>query len=103
MRNVISDYIRKKRAHKRLPPGSRRYQLDQLIDRIEESQVRFEDLNEAIDLLCDLFPRQAAVVQLRYLFEMTIAETANALGVSTATVENDWRQARTWLYKQLRT
>jgi len=41
------------------------------------------------------------VVELRFFAGCTIEETAEALSVSTATVERDWRFARAWLRNQL--
>jgi RNA polymerase sigma-70 factor (ECF subfamily) len=41
------------------------------------------------------------VVELRYFGGLTIEETAEVLGVGTATVEREWRMARAWLLKEL--
>ena len=60
-----------------------------------------EALDEHLTALRDLFERQADVVELRFFANMTIEETAKTLGVSTGTVENDWRFARAWLLKRL--
>ena len=45
--------------------------------------------------------RLAQVVECRYFGGYTDAETAQALGVTTRTVQRDWLRARAWLYQQL--
>jgi DNA-directed RNA polymerase specialized sigma24 family protein len=39
--------------------------------------------------------------ELRFFGGLTVAETASALGCSTATVSRQWRTARAWLFDQL--
>ena len=40
-------------------------------------------------------------MELRFFGGLTIEETAQVLGVSPATVKNDWNFARAWLYREL--
>jgi RNA polymerase sigma factor (TIGR02999 family) len=54
-------------------------------------------LNEALTKLEAKDRRRAEVVKLRFFTGLSIAETAQALGVSTTTAENDWAYARSWL------
>jgi len=58
-------------------------------------------LDEALERLAALDARQARVVELRWLVGLTADETADTLGISTPTVERDWRSARAWLAAQL--
>lgn len=58
-------------------------------------------LDEALARLEQLNPRQARVVECRYFAGFSIEETAEALGIGTATVERDWRFARAWLQRAL--
>ena len=69
---------------------------------VDEAGVDLVALDELLDKLKQLHERQARVVELRFLGGLTIAETAEALGVSTDTVEDDWATARTWLRRKLR-
>ena len=46
-------------------------------------------------------PMTADVVMMRYFAGLSIEETAAALGVSPATVKNDWTFARAWLNNEL--
>jgi RNA polymerase sigma-70 factor, ECF subfamily len=59
-------------------------------------------LDEALDELARLDLRKAKVVELRYFGGLTAEETAQALGVSRATVERDWQVARLWLSRELK-
>lgn len=54
-------------------------------------------LDEALHKLAEIDPQKAQIVELRYFGGCSIDETAEALGISTATVERDWRFARAWL------
>jgi RNA polymerase sigma factor (TIGR02999 family) len=74
---------------------------------VDDPPAYDQDPNEVLaidDALAGLeqnAPRQAEVVKLRYFAELTVEETADALGVSTRTVEADWRLARAWLHHAL--
>ena len=54
-------------------------------------------LNQALERLEAADPRQARIVQLRYLAGMSVEETAHVLSLSTKTVQREWRMARAWL------
>lgn len=58
-------------------------------------------LDEALSSLAAVSEQKARIVELRYFAGCTIDETAETLGVSTATVERDWRFARAWLRAEL--
>jgi RNA polymerase sigma factor (sigma-70 family) len=58
-------------------------------------------LDEALDRLAALNPRQGRVVELRYFGGLTDEETAEVLSVSPRTVRHDWGLARAWLYREL--
>jgi RNA polymerase sigma factor (TIGR02999 family) len=59
-------------------------------------------LDEALEDLARLNPRQAAIVESRFFGGFDVASTAESLGVSEATVLRDWRAARAWLAHELR-
>jgi RNA polymerase sigma-70 factor, ECF subfamily len=59
------------------------------------------ELDEALDRLEQLDPRQARVVELRFFAGLTEDETAEILGISSRTVKREWRTARAWLYSQV--
>ena len=53
------------------------------------------------DELSRVNERVVRVVECRYFGGLTIPETAGAIGVSHATVSEDWRFARAWLHRAL--
>jgi RNA polymerase sigma factor (TIGR02999 family) len=58
-------------------------------------------LDEALDRLGALSPRQLRVVELRFFADLSIPETADALDVAVNTVKRDWSTARAWLNREL--
>jgi RNA polymerase sigma factor (TIGR02999 family) len=100
MREVLIDHARRRSADRR--GGSlRRVPLDAIADYFEGQGLDLVAVHEALDRLAERDDRQAQVMTLRYFGGMTVAEVAAALGVSTVTVERDWRLARAWLLGEL--
>jgi RNA polymerase sigma factor (sigma-70 family) len=58
-------------------------------------------LDEALERLEQLDPEQARIVELRYFVGLGINETAEALGISAATLKRRWALARAWLLREL--
>ena len=58
-------------------------------------------LDEALNRLAAIDPQHAHVVELRFFGGLTIEETADAIGISPATVKRDWTWAKAWLYREL--
>jgi len=63
--------------------------------------IDIEALDEALNRLAHLDPEQARIVELRYFGGLTVEETADAVGVSPATVKRQWAMARAWLKRAL--
>jgi RNA polymerase sigma factor (TIGR02999 family) len=101
MRQVLVDAARRRGRLKR---GGREVPLD-----LEDFQVAVDDfaadlrgLDEALERLAALFPRQARVVECRFFGGLSVEETAEALALAPRTVKRDWSLARAWLYRELR-
>jgi RNA polymerase sigma factor (TIGR02999 family) len=58
-------------------------------------------LNEALVELAQVDPMRSRMIELRFFAGLTTDETAEALGVSAATVTRGWRLARAWLHHRL--
>ena len=58
-------------------------------------------LDRALTSLAAHDPEQARIVELRYFGDLTVEETADALGLSPATVKRHWAMARAWLLREL--
>ena len=99
MRRVLVEHARRRLAAKRLD-GLVRVTLDD--GRVGGARdVEVVSLHDALDALAKKDDRLARVVELRYFGGLTGAETAEVLGVGTATVDRDWRTARAWLLNEL--
>ena len=96
MRSVLVDHARAKNRTKR-GEGRRPLAMDAALQVFEERSIDVIELSEAIDRLQDYRPDLARVVELRFFAGLTIPEVAEALGVSTQTVDRRWRVARLWL------
>lgn len=100
MRRILVDHARQKRRQKRGGAWNR-VQLEdhEIFD--SQSPVDLVDLDDALEQLAALDPRQARIVELRFFGGLEMQEIANQLNVSKRTVENDWSMARAWLSRQL--
>lgn len=67
----------------------------------EDRIQRFAALDEALERLERLSPRQCRVVECRFFGGYDVDETAAALKISAATVKRDWTLARAWLNREL--
>jgi RNA polymerase sigma factor (TIGR02999 family) len=100
MRRILVDEYRRRNAQKRGGEFAR-HGLSELFDRYERQSINVVDLDQALNELETLSPRQAKVVHLRWFMEFTVQQVAEALHLSISTVEADWRAARAFLRCQL--
>jgi RNA polymerase sigma-70 factor, ECF subfamily len=100
MRRVLVDAARTRKATKRraeVAPVS----LDGIDPPAPEPSVDVVAIGDALTVLADVAPRASRVVELRFFGGFSLEETAEALGVSVRTVNNDWNTARAWLSREL--
>ena len=101
MRQILTQHARKRAAKKRMDAGDvQTLKEDVLMAPGEPRHLLF--LDEALTRLERLDPRQCQIVELRYFAGLTVTETAVALECSTSTVKREWRIARAWLYRELK-
>jgi RNA polymerase sigma factor (TIGR02999 family) len=104
MRRILVDHARERHAAKRgggvqsitlagNEPADAASRADQDVDVLA--------LHEALERLTALDPEQGRLVELRYFGGLNIEETAEALGISPATVKREWAVARAWLRREL--
>jgi RNA polymerase sigma factor (TIGR02999 family) len=101
MRRVLVDYARQ-RAREKRGAGISVTSLDENAV-APQSAVDVVALDDALERLATVDPQQSRVVELRFFAGLSVEETAEALGVSPATVKRDWATAKLWLYNELRT
>jgi RNA polymerase sigma factor (TIGR02999 family) len=100
MRHVLVDAARARRSRKR-GRGAVMVSLDEALLLSPEHDVSLLALNDALDALSQVAPRQAEVIELRYFGGMSEEETAEVMKTSPRTVSRDWHFARAWLMRQL--
>jgi RNA polymerase sigma factor (TIGR02999 family) len=100
MREILVDHARRKNAQKR-GGGVTMLSLDDVAAGAENEVVDVLALDQALTDLAALEERLCRVVELRFFAGLSIAEAADALDVSSATVERDWTVAKAWLLQRL--
>jgi RNA polymerase sigma factor (TIGR02999 family) len=100
MRQVLIEAARRRNAVKR-GGGCARITFDEHLDATDWSEDLLA-LDTALDDLARMHPRQAMMVEYRFFGGLSLAETAEALAVSEATIDRDWRAARAWLGHELK-
>lgn len=101
MRQILIDYARKKHAQKRGGKEKDITYIDELFKKKNSKANELLDIDAALKRLEKLNERLCKVVEMRFFGEMSIEDTAEALGISKSTVKRDWAKARGWLYKEL--
>jgi RNA polymerase sigma factor (TIGR02999 family) len=100
MRQILVDRARARGSQKR---GGDRHQVTLDESAMAETGAIADVLavDQALERLAALDPQQARVVELRFFGGLTVEETAEALGISPATVKRDWSVAKAWLSREL--
>jgi RNA polymerase sigma factor (TIGR02999 family) len=101
MRRVLVSYARMRHAGKRGGPRQERVPLDNVLLAAQTQPEELLELDEALTTLARLDERQARVVECRFFAGMNVEDTAQALGISPATVKREWAFARAWLNRAL--
>ena len=102
MRQVLVEAARRRMARKRGGKDAIFVTFDESIDAGAAWAGDLLGLNSALQEFARLHPRQAQVVESRFFGGFEMAEIAEMVGVSEATVLRDWRAARAWLARELR-
>jgi RNA polymerase sigma factor (TIGR02999 family) len=100
MRRVLVDHARA-RGYQKRGGGAEKVTL---VDALAGSDERPHDviaLDDALEALAAFDDRKSRVVELRFFGGLSVAETAQALGVSVETVMRDWKFAKAWLSREL--
>jgi len=100
MRRLLIDQARARRAAKR-GCGTEAVELDEALYLSEPQADALTELDAALQRLEALDPRQSQIVEQRYFGGLSLEETAEALGVSLATVKRELRFAHAWLATEM--
>ena len=100
MRQVLVESARRRNADKR-GGGTAVVTFDDAMSSVTTADDVL-GLDAALEALALIEPRQALMVESRFFGGLSVAETAELLGVSEATLLRDWRAAKAWLSRELR-
>jgi RNA polymerase sigma factor (TIGR02999 family) len=116
MRRVLVDYARARLADKR-GGGVGVLSLDEMaapeadeapdttptaLQHLDaHTQEEVSAIDQALVRLEQIDARQAQIVEMRYFGGLTVEQTAEAIGISEATIKREWTLARAWLRREL--
>lgn len=96
MRRILIDHARARQAMKRDSSG-----LQEDVSSHEDLRLDTLALDQALQRLADYHPRCAKVAELRFFGDFDFAEIADIMDLSLATIEREWRFARTYLRRAI--
>lgn len=100
MRQILVDHARKNHSAKR-GGGAEKASLDDVVAWAPERSADVVALDDALKALEKVDPRKSKIIELRYFGGFSVEETAQAVGVSVATVGREQRLAEAWLHREL--
>ncbi len=101
MRRVLTDHARRRKAAKRGGKAQRLTLSGLVTPATKEAEIDLVAIEDALAGLAERAPRQARIVELRFLAGLTERETAHVLETPLRTVQRDWRAARAFLRCEL--
>ncbi len=101
IRRILVDYARARKADKR-GSGAEKLSLDEAIALPGGQDLDLVALDDALEGLAKIDPRQSRLVELRFFAGLTIEETAEVMQMSLATAKRDWVSAKAWLSREVR-
>lgn len=101
MRQLLIEAARRRNAHKRGDGEAVYVSFNDSLAETPTTAAELVALDDALQELAHLDPRQSAIVESRFFGGLEIREIATLLDISEATVMRDWRAARAWLGPRL--
>jgi RNA polymerase sigma factor (TIGR02999 family) len=99
MRRILIEHARKRRRRQAIQ--GRQVLLDNLVLAMPMPSDSLLSLDGALRALESHDRVAAEIVKLRFFAGLTMAQTADVLGISLRTAERNWQYARTWLHREL--
>ncbi len=100
MRRVLLDYARKRKSGKR-GGQVKKLQFDEDLFATDQQLEAALAVDECLQRLEKIDAQQSRVVELRFFGGLSVEETAEVLGISTATVKREWQFAKAWLQREM--
>ncbi len=100
MRRILLNHAETRSAAKR-GGGAPKLSLDRALEVFDQRDVPAAALQAALQELEAMDPRQGQIVELRFFGGLSVEETAEVLGISSATVKREWAIAKLWLEREI--
>jgi RNA polymerase sigma factor (TIGR02999 family) len=100
MRRILIDHARSHHYAKR-GGGALKVSLDEAAAATEARSAELLAVDEALEKLTALDARKGRIVELRFFGGLSLEETAEVMGISSPTVQREWRAAKAWLHRML--
>jgi RNA polymerase sigma factor (TIGR02999 family) len=100
MRQILVEHARARGAAKR-GAGGKKVSLDDVTLFSAERTADLVALDDALTTLAGFDERKSKVIELRFFAGLSLDDTADALGVSVATISRELRLAQAWLHREL--
>jgi RNA polymerase sigma factor (TIGR02999 family) len=100
MRRILIDHARSHHYAKR-GGGALRVSLDETAAVTDARAAELLAVDEALEKLTAMDARKGRIVELRFFGGLTEEETAEVIGISSPTVQREWRAAKAWLHRML--
>ena len=100
IRRILVDHARAQRAAKR-GAGAVRIELGEELAVAQQRDLDLIALDDALERLATMDGRQSRIVELRFFAGLSVEDTADVMGISTATVKREWSSARAWLFREV--
>jgi RNA polymerase sigma factor (TIGR02999 family) len=101
MREVLLDYARRHHAGKRGGKDAQNVGIDAELLGISPKIENVIAVDEALERLARIDPRQSRLIELRFFAGLNVEEAAEVMGVAPSTVKREWRSAKAWLHREL--
>lgn len=100
IRRILVDHARAHQAGKR-GSGAIKLELDDALAVSVPQGLDLLGLDDALNGLAALDPRQSRIVELRFFTGLSVEETSEVMQLSPATVKREWSSARAWLFREI--
>lgn len=101
MREILVDHARKKNRIKRGGDQTNLQLREEIYVMAPQKEIDLIALDQALSRLAEIDEQQSKVVEMKFFGGLEIAEIAEVLGISAATVKRDWNSAKVWLRHEL--
>lgn len=100
MRRILTDHARERLAEKR-GGGSIHINLSDAVILSDEKSAELVALNDALEALAKFDKVKSRIVELRFFGGLTLAETAEVMGLAPITISTHWKFAKAWLLREM--